>query len=416
MRTPINGLSHVQGVTDAPLLELTIPEVLERAVARFAGRNAAVFSEEGIRWTYQELQQKVDALAGGLLELGVRNGDRVGIWAPNRSEWVLTQFATARIGAILVCVNPAYRPYELKYALNKVGCSTLITARSFKSSSYVEMLEALAPELTTGSPGSLQAEQLPDLRNVIVLDDNDTDDIHGAMMRFSDVIARGIDVPKASLDRISARLSANDPINIQFTSGTTGNPKGACLTHRNIVNNANNVTASMRFSEEDSLCNPVPFYHCFGMVMGTLGCVTKGATMVVPSAGFEPLTTLQVVAEERCTALYGVPTMFVAELALPEVDTLDLSSLRTGIMAGAPCPIEVMKQVRSKMHMSEVTIAYGMTETPPCPSSLTWMIQLKNGSVPWGAFIRMWNARLWMRRATHCQLAKKVSFARAAIP
>lgn len=254
MRTPINGLSHVQGVTDAPLLELTIPEVLERAVARFAGRNAAVFSEEGIRWTYQELQQKVDALAGGLLELGVRNGDRVGIWAPNRSEWVLTQFATARIGAILVCVNPAYRPYELKYALNKVGCSTLITARSFKSSSYVEMLEALAPELTTGSPGSLQAEQLPDLRNVIVLDDNDTDDIHGAMMRFSDVIARGIDVPKASLDRISARLSANDPINIQFTSGTTGNPKGACLTHRNIVNNANNVTASMRFSEEDSLC------------------------------------------------------------------------------------------------------------------------------------------------------------------
>lgn len=295
----------------------------------------------------------------------MRNGDRVGIWAPNRSEWVLTQFATARIGAILVCVNPAYRPYELKYALNKVGCSTLITARSFKSSSYVEMLEALAPELTTGSPGSLQAEQLPDLRNVIVLDDNDTDDIHGAMMRFSDVIARGIDVPKASLDRISARLSANDPINIQFTSGTTGNPKGACLTHRNIVNNANNVTASMRFSEEDSLCNPVPFYHCFGMVMGTLGCVTKGATMVVPSAGFEPLTTLQVVAEERCTALYGVPTMFVAELALPEVDTLDLSSLRTGIMAGAPCPIEVMKQVRSKMHMSEVTIAYGMTETSP---------------------------------------------------
>ena len=357
-RLPIDGLSHVAGDTSAPLLDLTIPALLAQTAAQHADRDAAVFLAEGIRWTYADFAAEVDRVATGLLALGVSPGDRVGIWSPNRSEWLLTQFATARIGAILVCVNPAYRPAELAYALTKVGCSTLVTARAFKGSDYLAMLATLAPELGHCAPAALRAERLPDLARVIALGP----DAPPGMIPF-DSLARPAD--RAALDAVSAALSPEDPINIQFTSGTTGNPKGACLSHRNIVNNAHAVTGTMRFTAADRLCIPVPFYHCFGMVMGTLGCVTRGAAMIVPGEGFDPGATLAAVADERCTALYGVPTMFVAELAHPEFDRFDLSSLRTGIMAGAPCPAEVMRRVQSRMHMREVTIAYGMTETAP---------------------------------------------------
>ncbi len=356
-RLPINGMSHVAGETSRPLIEATIPEILARAVAAHPEREAAVFVGEGIRWTYAEFATQVDQLAGGMLSLGIQKGDRVGIWSPNRSEWFLTQFATARIGAILVCVNPAYRLHELEYALDAVECSTLVTAQAFKGSNYVEMLQRLAPEF---AKGALSAK-LPHLKRIVVMGDAPPP----GMLGFGDVMSAGVDVSKAELDVISQSLSNIDPINIQFTSGTTGSPKGACLTHRNILNNAANVTAAMRFTEADRLCIPVPFYHCFGMVMGTLGCVTKGATMVLPGEGFDPAETLQAVSDERCTALYGVPTMFVAELGLPNFEVFDLSHLRTGIMAGASCPIEVMKQVQARMNMTEVTIAYGMTETSP---------------------------------------------------
>ncbi|MEM8824368.1 MAG: AMP-binding protein [Pseudomonadota bacterium] len=360
-RLPLDNLSHVRGDRSQPLLELTIPEVLSRALETYGAREAAVFVEEGIRWTFADFAREVDRLAGGLHALGVRRGDRVGIWSPNNSAWLLSQFATARIGAILVCVNPAYRIHELEYALNKVECSTLITATSFKSSNYMDMLNALAPELGDSSPGDLAAEKLPHLKRVIQISDEPAP---GALA-FADVMAKGDGVDTAALDKITADLRPSDAINIQFTSGTTGNPKGACLTHRNIVNNAANVTAAMRFTQADRLCIPVPFYHCFGMVMGTLGCVTKGACMVIPGAGFDPAETLRAVSDERCTALYGVPTMFVAELGLPDFESFDLSHLRTGIMAGASCPVEVMKKVQAQMNMTEVTIAYGMTETSP---------------------------------------------------
>lgn len=358
-RKPISGRSHVIGATDRPLLELTIPALLKRAATEHGQNEAAVFTEEGIRWTYAEFAREVDRLAGGLRSIGVKKGERVGIWAPNRSEWLLTQFATARIGAILVCVNPAYRPYELEYALNAVECSTLITARQFKTSDYIGMLNDLAPELAASAPGKLTAAKLPHLRNIIAVGAA----APAGMFAFPEILAMGDSTHPEILDAIA--LNPNEPINIQFTSGTTGSPKGACLTHRNIVNNADNVTAGMRFTAADRLCIPVPFYHCFGMVMGTLGCVTKGAAMVIPGEGFEPAATLQATAEERCTALFGVPTMFVAELALPEFESYDLSRLRTGIMAGASCPVEVMRQVQARLNMKEITIAYGMTETAP---------------------------------------------------
>ncbi len=361
VREPIEGLSHVKGVQDQPLLNLTIPQVLQRTAAEMPDQEAAVFLREGIRWSYADFAREVDRLAGGLLRLGVERGERVGIWSPNNSAWLLTQFATARIGAILVCVNPAYRTHELEYALNKVACRTLVTAEAFKTSRYVEMLQDLAPELAEATPDALQAARLPHLRRVIQIDGTPA----AGCLSLSDVMGQGDGVPASDLDVITQGLTPQDAINIQFTSGTTGSPKGACLTHHNIVNNANAVTGAMRFSPQDRLCIPVPFYHCFGMVMGTLGCVTKGATMVVPGEGFDPAESMRAVSDERCTALYGVPTMFVAELALPEFETYDLSHLRTGIMAGASCPIEVMKQVQAQMNMREVTIAYGMTETSP---------------------------------------------------
>jgi len=358
-RSPINGLSHVIGAADEPLLRMTIPAMLARTVKAWPDREAAIFTQQNIRWTWTEFAAEIDRLAAGLLALGTQKGDRVGIWSPNRVEWLLTQFATARIGAILVCINPAYRKSELEYALNKVGCSTLIMAAAFKSSDYVGMMQDLAPEMATRQPGALQAAALPHLRNVVV-----TGEAPAGAFRFDEVMDMGV-ADTADLDAITATLDPDDAINIQFTSGTTGSPKGACLSHINIVNNAHFVTATMNFTEEDRLCIPVPFYHCFGMVMGTLGCATKGAAMIVPGEGFDPAETLQAVSDEKCTALFGVPTMFVTELALDNFDSYDLSHLRTGIMAGAPCPEQVMKNVLAKMNMSEVTIAYGMTETSP---------------------------------------------------
>lgn len=358
---PIGGLSHVRGETVRPLIEKTIPDLLAETVRRFGERDALISVHQQMRLTWQEFADEVDALARGLFLLGLRKGDRLGIWSPNRAEWVLTQFATARIGIILVNINPAYRLSELEYALNKVGCTALITAASFKTSDYIGMLNRLAPEIAGAKPGHLDASRLPALRTIIRLGGEVTD----GMLNFDDVVAKGRDDGSVDLDRITRTLDRNDPINIQFTSGTTGAPKGATLTHRNLVNNGDNVTTRMLFTETDRLCIPVPLYHCFGMSMGTLGCVTKGAAMVFPGEGFEPGATLGAVEQERCTGLYGVPTMFVAMLNSPEFERFDLTSLRTGIMAGAPCPIEVMKRVIDRMHMSEVTIAYGMTETAP---------------------------------------------------
>ena len=357
-RRPTQGLSHVKGDTSDPLLHLTLPHVLAATADRVPDRDACVFLAQDIRWSYSTFAREVDAVAQGFLALGITKGDRVGIWSPNRVEWLLTQFATARIGAILVCINPAYRMAELEFALNKVACRTLVMAHHFKSSDYVGMIAELAPELASGEGPSYR---LPHLRDVIVMGD----DIPAGMQPFDGLRQPPDATQRRALDKITAGLSPDDPINIQFTSGTTGSPKGACLTHHNIVNNAHFVTQAMEFTHTDRLCIPVPFYHCFGMVMGTLGCVTKGAAMIIPAEGFDAQATLSATSSEACTALYGVPTMFVNMLDLPEFDNFDLSNLRTGIMAGAPCPVEIMRAVQSKMNMHEITIAYGMTETSP---------------------------------------------------
>ncbi len=358
---PLDGLSNVSGERSQPLLHKTIPAMLVETVAANGPRDAAVFVEQGRRFTWDEFAEAVDALAAGLLKLGLSKGDRIGIWSPNRWEWLVTQFATARIGLILVNINPAYRLSELEYALNKVGCVALVTAARFKTSDYLGMIATLAPELEHSAPGRLQAARLPQLKTVVRMGAETSP----GMFNFEDVMAMGGAAERARLDPITASLEPGDAVNIQFTSGTTGAPKGATLTHVNILNNANFVTGTIRLTAEDRLCIPVPLYHCFGMVMGTLGCVTKGAAMVFPGEGFDTGATLRAVQAERCTGLYGVPTMFVAILDHPDFASFDLGSLRTGIMAGAPCPIEVMKKVVSLMHMEEVTIAYGMTETSP---------------------------------------------------
>ncbi len=353
--------SYVHGASCTPLLGTTIGRFLDRAVQRWGDRPALVVREQNVRLSYAELGAAVDRLATALLTRGLEPGDRVGIWAPNCSEWVLTQFATARAGLILVNINPAYRTHELEYALNQAGCSTLLLARQHKSSNYLEMLRELAPELVDAEPGALQARRLPALRNVVLLDDASEPGVQS----WNGLLAAATAEPAEHLRRIPATLDFDDPINIQFTSGTTGQPKGATLTHHNLLNNGFFVGEAMHLTEQDRLCIPVPFYHCFGMVLGNLACVTHGSCMVIPGAGFDPLTTLETVAEERCTGLHGVPTMFIAELNHPRFDEFDLSSLRTGIMAGSPCPIEVMRRVVNAMHMRDVTIAYGMTETSP---------------------------------------------------
>ncbi len=352
--------SYSHGASALPLIGDTIGVHFDKVVARFGDRPALIVRHQNVRWSYRELNEKIDACAAGLIALGLEPGDRVGIWSPNNSEWVITQFATAKAGLVMVNINPAYRLAELEYALNKVGCKALITADSFKTSNYVGMLRELAPEIAGSAPGDLTAARLPSLRTLIR--------IGGAadgFLGFDDVLALGGEAERARLKELAPQLQFDDPINIQFTSGTTGAPKGATLTHHNILNNGFFIGEAQRLTDQDTVCIPVPLYHCFGMVLGNLACVTHGAAMVYPSEGFEPLATLETVEAERCTALYGVPTMFIAELGHPEFKRFDLSTLRTGIMAGSPCPIEVMKRCVNEMNMSEVTIAYGMTETSP---------------------------------------------------
>ena len=355
------GQSYLCGQANEPLLYETIGACVERIAATYPDKEALVVRHQNIRWTFSEYKSRIDALAAGLVSLGVEPGDRVGIWSPNRVEWCLTQFATAKIGAIMVCINPAYRPYELEYALNKVKCQTIITAAQFKTSEYLRMLQEMAPELATCEPGELKSIKLPHLTTVIRMGDA----VSPGMFNFDKVCEMGEDTHYDRMAEIAPTLQADDAINIQFTSGTTGSPKGATLSHFNILNNGLQVGAGMRFTSEDRLCIPVPLYHCFGMVMGNLTCMTHGACAVFPDEGFDPDVVLRTVVEEKCTALHGVPTMFVAETDLPNVAEYELSTLRTGVMAGAPCPLKLMHQVIDKLNMSEITIMYGQTETSP---------------------------------------------------
>jgi fatty-acyl-CoA synthase len=358
--TSMQQKSYVQGACDAPLIGETIGDYLDDVVERFGDNLALVAPSQGVRWTYREFGRRVDALAAGLLKLGLESGDRIGIWSQNCAEWVLTQFATAKAGLIMVNINPAYRRAELEYVLKKVECSALILAPSFKTSNYLEMLQDVAPEIRGCAPGELQSAAVPRLRQVIRLGTDRTD----GMLNFDELLEVDDD-DLSRLREVSQRLQFDDPINIQFTSGTTGAPKGATLTHHNILNNGFFIGEAMRLTDADRLCIPVPLYHCFGMVLGNLACVTHGATMVYPGEGFDAQAVLETVQAERCTGLHGVPTMFIAILDHPDFARYDLSSLRTGIMAGSPCPIEVMRRVIAQMHMGEITIAYGMTETSP---------------------------------------------------
>ena len=353
--------SYVSGASEVPLIGETIGAMFDRIVAQYPNNEAIVARQQGLRYSYAQLKAEVDRCAMGLLALGILKGERVGIWSPNRAEWTITQLATSKLGAILVNINPAYRLHELEYALTQSGCSALVIAPQFKSSDYTGMLYELAPELRESEPGRLHARQLPELRTVVRLGDEPSP----GMLSWTELLAGAANVRPEALAERAAEQQFDDPINIQYTSGTTGYPKGATLSHHNILNNGYFVARLMRFTDQDRLVIPVPLYHCFGMVMGNLGCLTHGATMIYPSEGFEPLAVLQAVEEERATALYGVPTMFIAELEHPEFARFKLASLRTGVMAGSPCPIEVMKKVQSLMHMGEVEICYGMTETSP---------------------------------------------------
>ena len=335
------ALSYGHGTGPIPLLGETIGENLRRTVERVGDHEALVVRHQGYRATYREFWEQTGLAARGLLARGVRKGDRVGIWSPNRYEWVVIQYATARIGAILVNINPAYKTAELEYALNQSGTSFLILARAFRTTDYVAMLNEVR-------------DRCPELRQTLVLDDE-----------WEGLLADGAGVPEATLAEIEASLQFDEPINIQYTSGTTGFPKGATLSHHNILNNGFFIGEGLRYTENDRVCIPVPFYHCFGMVLGNLACTTHGACIVVPGEAYDPVAVLETVQAERCTSLYGVPTMFIGELEHPRFSEFDLSTLRTGIMAGSPCPVEVMKRVQSQMHMTEVAICYGMTETSP---------------------------------------------------
>jgi fatty-acyl-CoA synthase len=337
-----DDLAIDSGPTTAPLLDDTIGANLARTVATHGHREALIARHQGIRWTYAEFGDRVRSLACGLLGLQLERGDRVGLWSPNYAEWTLLQYATAEIGVVLVNINPAYRTHELAYALNQSGCRMVFAAPSFKTSDYVDMIEHVRPDC-------------PALERAVFFWDDDWDELLAGSPQIDD----------AARASRAAQLAPDDPINIQYTSGTTGFPKGATLSHRNILNNGYFVTELQRFTADDRLCIPVPFYHCFGMVMGNLGCTTHGSTMVIPADAFDAQHVLETVQAERCTALYGVPTMFIAELAHPDFESYDLSSLRTGVMAGSPCPVEVMKQCVDRMHMDDVTICYGMTETSP---------------------------------------------------
>ena len=360
--TPLK-ISHDKG-PKIPLIEATIGDFFDAICDKYPEHEALVSCHQGIRWTYRQLQDKVNQLASAMIEMGLEVGDRLGIWSHNNAEWLLVQLATAKVGVILVNINPAYRSFELQYALNKLGCSTLVLMRHFKTSDYAKIIHELCPEIYHKNYKQLDLIEIPTIERIIWIDEPDTDETFGFMQKFSDWFAEG-DANDPRVAERQATLKNTDPINVQFTSGTTGTPKGATLTHRNILNNGYFIGEAMNLTYEDRLCIPVPLYHCFGMVLGNLAVLTHGGCMIYPNDGFDPLTVLQTVEEEKCTGLHGVPTMFIAELDHPDFAKYDLSTLRTGIMAGSNCPIEVMTRVIDEMHMSEVTIAYGMTETSP---------------------------------------------------
>ncbi|TNE58925.1 MAG: AMP-binding protein [Alphaproteobacteria bacterium] len=354
-------LSYVSGVSAQPLIYQTISDALTSASETYPDRQAVVSCHEGVSLTYQQLDEQATKLAAGLITLGVKKGDRVGIWSPNNVGWIIVQYATAKIGAILVTINPAYRTSEVLYVLNNVQCSVVILADQFKTSNYIEMMRELAPEIGSQGDGVLSSHNLPHLKHIIAISETK----HDGVRRLSDVSELGGANEFQEIERLQAELQPEDVINIQFTSGTTGSPKGASLTHHNILNNGYFVGEGIKLTHEDRICVPVPLYHCFGMVMGNLAAVSHGACVVYPADAFTPDATLAAIAQEKCTALYGVPTMFIAMLESEKFKDTDFSSLRTGIMAGAPCPIETMKKVISDMNMPEVTICYGMTETSP---------------------------------------------------
>ncbi|MEO1956733.1 MAG: AMP-binding protein [Methylophilaceae bacterium] len=354
-------LSYDYGVSDVPLVGKTIGTAFDEMAQRYPGKMALISRHQNIRWTYQQYKEQVDAFATGLIELGLKPGERIGIWSQNKAEWAVVQFATAKAGLILVNINPAYRSSELEYALNKSGCVALVTSPEFKSGNYIDILLKIAPEIATCDAGELVSERLPALRTLIRLGDEKTSGMHN----YADVMSMGTENAKATMHRLAGQLQFDDAINIQFTSGTTGSPKGATLSHHGIVNNARLTGHTMGITDKDIVCIPVPMYHCFGMVIGTLMCVVTGATAVMPGEAFEPNSVLKTVDDERCTTLYGVPTMFIAMLGVDGFADYDLNSLRTGVMAGSPCPVEVMKRVINEMHMHQMTVAYGMTELSP---------------------------------------------------
>lgn len=373
------------GTSDIPVIYKTIGNVIDETIERFPDNPALVVSHQNVRWTYREYLERVDQLATGLIALGVKVGDRVGMWGPNSAEWALVQLATARIGAILVCINPAYRVNELEYALNKVGCRVVVTAEFFKTSQYLDMLQTLAPELDHCVPGRLRAEKLPLLEIIIRLGSGKTP----GMLNFSEVCRLGNRPEYDQLDALQSTLSPDDPVSILFTSGTTGHPKGATLTHYNALNNGLIHASAMGLCSDDRVCIPVPLYHCMGMILGNLGCLTTGSAAVYPNDAFDPGITLKTLQEEQCTAVHGVPTMFVTMLDHPAFSEYDLSKLRTGVMAGAPCPIEIMRHVIDDMNMKDVLIGYGLTEST-CSNHITHMqdplekrVETVGRAMPW---------------------------------
>ena len=356
-----NVPSYVHGTSPQSLLPLTVAALLQNTAARHPNADALIVPHQGIRWSYKDLQKEVERYAAGFAALNLHPGERIGIWAPNCWEWVVTQFASARAGLILVNINPAYRLGELSYALGTTGCAALIVTRQFKSSNYIDILKDLIPELAGATVGELESAKFPDLRLMLLLGQQE----ETGFMQFETIPAKADKKHLKQIEKLQDQLQFDDPINIQFTSGTTGTPKASTLTHHNIVNNAYFVGLQMKLSEADRMCIPVPMYHCFGMVLGTLCCVAHGSAMVFSSAGFDAAEVLRSIDAEGCTVLHGVPTMFIAELEVPEFKDYGLTTLRTGIMAGAPCPVELMRRVMDEMHLTEITIAYGMTETGP---------------------------------------------------